>query len=287
MHQKSWHFLDFLKIVLGTACFTLGFNLFLVPNDLNAGGISGLSMVLVKLFHFSSIGTLVTIINIPLFILGSLTVGKKFLINSIIGTLLLSVFLELSAALPHPEADPLIGALYGGVLTGLGLGLVFASGGSTGGSDIIVRMLKLRWHNVPIGVINMGFDATIALLTGIVFGDITKALYSGICIFLCGQMVDLVVYRFDYSKVALIISKNHAHIAQQIGDQLHRGSTYLHAEGAYGHQETKVILTAVKKHQLAELKSLVTECDPDAFVIIQEAHQVLGDGFAKHTKDAL
>ncbi len=287
MNRKLPKVLDLAKITAGCACFALGFNLFLIPHNLNAGGITGLSMVLVALLGFGSVGTLSALINVPLFIIGGVKVGKKFLLNSLLGLILISVFIDLFANIPHPVTEPLIGALYGGALAGLGLGLVFASGGSTGGSDIIVRLLKMRWQNVPIGIINTCFDAMVVILTGIVFQDISRALYSGISIFLCGRVVDLVVYRFDYSKVALIVSKKHERIAKEIGDQLHRGSTYLHGEGAYGHQQTQVILTAVKKHQLAELKLLVSQCDPEAFVIIQEAHQVLGDGFTKYSKDSL
>lgn len=287
MKRNLQQALDILKIALGCACFALSFNLFLISNGMNTGGLTGLSMVIQHVIGFGSVGIISAIINIPLFIFGGLKVGKRFFFSSLLGLVLLSVFIDWLSVLPNPQTEPLLGAIYGGVLCGLGLGLVFTSGGSTGGSDIIVRLLKLRWQYVPIGTINMCFDAFVAILTGIAYGDMTKALYSGISIFLCGQMVDLVVYRFDYSRVALIVSKKHRELAQIIGDKLHRGATLLRAEGAYSHNDTNVLLTAVKKHQVAELKQLVSECDPDAFVIIQEAHQVLGDGFAKYTKDSL
>ena len=172
-------------------------------------------------------------------------------------------------------------------MCGGGLGMVFASGYSTGGSDIIVRLLKCKWQNVPIGVINTVFDIAVAALTGVIFNDISKALYSFIAIFITGQIIDAVVYRFDYSKVALIITKEYDAVARQIGEKLNRGATFLRGEGAYTGTETRVILTAVKKQQLAELKALVVEIDPQAFIIVQEAHQVLGDGFSRYTKDAL
>ena len=123
-----------------------------------------------------------------------------------------------------------------------------------------------------------------AILAGIVFKDVRIALYSGVCIFVTGRVLDAVVYKFDYSKVALIISKHHHTIAKRIGDDLHRGSTFLEGQGVYSGQETRVILTAVKKQQISELKQLVVEIDPDAFIIVQEAHQVLGDGFARYSK---
>ena len=128
------------------------------------------------------------------------------------------------------------------------------------------------------------FDAVVAVLTGLVFKDMNMALYSGVCIFVTGRVIDAVVYKFDYSKVAIIISKHHDTIAKRIGDDLHRGSTFLDGQGVYSGKDTKVILTAVKKQQISELKEIVVEIDPDAFIIVQEAHQVLGDGFARYSK---
>jgi uncharacterized membrane-anchored protein YitT (DUF2179 family) len=141
---------------------------------------------------------------------------------------------------------------------------------------------------VPIGQISLTFDAVVVLLTGVVFHDMNKALYTGITVFLCGKMVDAVVYRFDYSKVALIVSKEYEKIAiDVVGHKLGRGATYLYGQGSYHLNDTKVVLTAVKKQQVAELKAMVTDIDPNAFVIVMEAHQVLGDGFARYSKHSL
>lgn len=285
MNSSRWKFVwDYLKIIFGCALFGLGFNLFLEPNDLNAGGITGLSMVLVELMGFGTIGIISAVINLPLFAIGGLKIGKKFFVDSLIGMALLSVFVDVFSFIPKPDTELLLGALYGGVVCGFGLGMVFSVGGSTGGSDIIVRLLKLKYQYVPIGVITTIFDAVVAVLTGIVFNDMNMALYSGVCIFVTGRVIDAVVYKFDYSKVAIIISKHHDTIAKRIGDDLHRGSTFLDGQGVYSGKETKVILTAVKKQQISELKELVVEIDPDAFIIVQEAHQVLGDGFARYSK---
>ena len=283
--NSKWKFvLDYLKITLGCAIFGLGFNLFLEPNDLNAGGITGLSMVLVELLGFGTIGIISAVINLPLFAIGGMKIGKKFFIDSLIGMTLLSVFVDVFSFLPKPETEILLGSLYGGVVCGFGLGMVFSVGGSTGGSDIVVRLLKLKYQYVPIGVITTIFDAVVAVLTGLVFQNVNMALYSGVCVFVTGRVIDAVVYKFDYSKVAIIISKHHDTIAKRIGDDLHRGSTFLDGQGVYSGKDTKVILTAVKKQQISELKEIVVEIDPDAFIIVQEAHQVLGDGFARYSK---
>lgn len=286
--KQLWHKFGWISAtVLGSALFALGFSLFLAPNELNPGGISGLAMVAVELLHVGTVGSITFLVNLPLFLLGGLKIGRRFFFGSFLGMLISSVLIDVFAQIHIGTPEPLIGVIYGGVICGLGLGIVFVSGTSTGGSDILVRLLKLRCRNVPIGQISMSFDAAVVLLTGLVFGDIFKALYSGVAVFLCGKVVDAVIYRFDYSKVALIISSEYEAIAHAIGTKLDRGATFLHGEGSYSHTPTKVVLAAVKRQQLAELKELVVEIDPNAFIIVQEAHQVLGDGFSRYSKDSL
>ena len=275
------------RIILGSGLFGLGFAVFLAPNELNAGGISGLAMIAVHLLGFGTVGVLTMLINAPLFIISGIKVGKKFLVGSIIGTIASSVLMDVCVLIPVPVVEPLLASLYGAVICGLGLGMVFSTGASTGGSDIVVRLLKLKYENVPIGTISIVFDATVVLLTGLVFRDLSKALYSGVTVFVTGQIIDAVVYRFDYSKVALIISKEHQKIVSEIDTKLERGATYLHGEGTYTGGDLKVILTVVKKQQLADLKRLVVEVDPNAFIVVQEAHQVLGEGFSRYSKDSL
>ena len=273
--------------IVGSAVFALGFSLFLQPNEMSPGGISGLAMILTHILGIGTTGIFSILINLPLFILGGVKIGKRFFVGSLLGMLLSSVLIDAFAGIPFPATEPLIAALYGGVLCGLGLGAVFMCGTSTGGSDILVRLLKLKYRNVPIGQISMYFDAVVVILTGLVFRDVSKALYTGITVFVCGQVLDAVVYKFDYSKVALIISPEHVAIATAIAEKLDRGATYLKAEGSYTRNDTMVVLTAVKKQQVAELKELVMEIDPKAFIIVQEAHQVLGDGFSHYSKDSL
>ena len=285
---KLWHKYRWIpENILGSTLFALGFALFLAPNSINTGGISGLAMVLVEVLGIGSVGSLSILVNLPLFVLGGLKIGRRFFAGSLLGMLLSSVLIDAFSGLSFATPEPLLGVLYGGVICGLGLGVVFVSGTSTGGSDILVRLLKLRYRNVPIGQISMIFDGLVVILTGIAFQDVSKALYSGVTVFLCGKMVDAVVYKFDYSKVALIISPAYEAIAGEIGKKLDRGATFLHAEGSYSGNSTKVVLVAVKKQQLAEMTELVSELDPDAFIIVQEAHQVLGDGFKRYSKNGL
>ena len=286
--QEIWKKCKWIPMtILGSAVFAAGFAFFLQPNDLSPGGISGLALLLVELTGFGSVGLISILMNLPLFILGGLKIGRQFFAGSLIGMVLSSVLIDGFAAMHLPAVDPVIAIVYGGVICGIGLGIVFIHGTSTGGSDILVRLLKLRYRNVPIGQIALTFDAVVVLLTGLVFRDMNKALYTGITVYLCGKMVDAVVYSFDYSKVALIISGEYEAIAREVGTRLDRGATFLHGEGSYSGKDTKVVLVAIKKQQLAELKELVMELDPSAFVIVQEAHQVLGDGFHRYSKHSL
>ena len=286
--KQIWNRFGWIVSTLaGSFLFALGFSLFLAPNNLNPGGISGLSQIVVEVLGFGSVGVLNILINMPLFLLGGIKIGKRFFAGSLLGMVFSSVMIDLLSGVPMHEMEPLIGALYGGVVCGLGLGIVFMAGTSTGGSDILARLLKLRYRNVPIGQISMSFDAIVVVLTGLVFQNVSNALYTGVTVFLCGKVIDAVVYRFDYSQVALIITRHHEEIARQIGIKLDRGATFLHGEGSFSGTPTKVVLTAVKRQQVAELKELVTRIDPNAFIVVQEAHQVLGDGFARHTKDSL
>lgn len=276
-----------VKTIFGSMIFALGFALFLQPNGISPGGISGLALVIVEILGFGGVGFFTILINLPLFILGGIKIGRRFFFGSLLGMLLSSVMIDMITLVSIPKLDPLIAALYGGVVCGFGLGVVFISGSSTGGSDILARLLKCRYRNAPMGQITMTLDAVVVILTGLVFKDVSKALYTGVTVFLCGKVLDAVIYRFDYSTVALIISREYETIARDIGLKLDRGATYLHGEGSYSARQTKVVLAAVKKQQIAELKELVIARDPNAFIILQEAHQVLGDGFSRYSRNSL
>lgn len=279
-NRPVWKMLRFCgMIALGSATFALGFDLFLEPNAVNVGGMTGLAMVIRKVIGMGSVGLISALLNVPLFLLGYRYLGRKFFIGSLLGTLFSALFLELFTLLPVPETEPLLGALYGGLFSGVGLGLVFLAGASTGGTDIIVRFLKRKFPDLRLGKLMLALDVAIALLTGFVFHDINKTLYSIITLYVCSVSLDGVLYGLDYSTVAMIISDHFEQIAQSIDRQLDRGVTYLDGKGFYSQQDKTVLLCAVRKRQVGQLKELVSAIDPNAFMILQEAHQVLGEGF--------
>ena len=278
---------NILMVAFGCFVFALGFDLFLEPNHINVGGISGIGQIITHLTGFGSVALWSLLINVPLFLISIKGVGRNFFAGSLLGMLLSSVFLEWLLVLPVPQTDPLLACLYGGVLTGFGLGMVFVAGASTGGVDIIARLLRPTFPNLPIGRIMLFIDIVTVALTGIAFGDINKTLYSAVTLYVCDMVLDGVVYGLDYSTVALIISDHYKEICEAICSKLDRGATLLNGKGYYSGQDKQVILSAIKKRQVAELKQLVTDMDPNAFIILQEAHQVLGDGFKRYSKTDL
>ena len=274
-------------ITVGSAMFALAFNLFLQPNNINSGGVSGIGQILSHITGFGSVALWSVILNVPLFLLGLHRIGRNFFIGSLAGLLISSAFLELSAGMAAVEVEPLLGAIFGGVFVGAGLGLVFLAGASTGGSDIAARLLRPALPEIPIGRIMMVIDLIIVTLTGLVFGDVSNALYSAVSLYACSAVIDALIYGFDNSGMAIIISDHYEAIAAAIDGKLERGVTLLDGQGYYTRRDKKVLLSAVKKRQIAELKRLVTDIDPKAFVILADAHQVLGDGFKRYDKMGL
>ena len=285
--KTRWIFIT----IVGSFIFGAGFSIFLDPNGLNAGGISGLAAVLVELVNpngtipFLTVGLLTIVINLPLFAIGGLRIGKRFFFGSLLGLSLSSFVMDNIHFVV--ETEPLMAAIYGGAITGFGIGMVFLAGASTGGADIVVRLVKLKAKSTNIGQIAMTFDMFVVVLTGLVFGNISNALYTGITVFICGKVLDAVVYGFDNTKMAMIITSEYEEVAKQISDKLGRGATYLYSQGTYSLRDSKVVLVAIYPKQIAELKDLIIAVDPNAFVIVQEAHQVLGDGFSRYSKDSL
>ena len=277
--QMGW------KITLGCAIFALGFDLFLEPNDLNVGGMSGLAMVARKLLGFGSIGVLTAMFNVPLFLLGAKKLGKKFLFGSLAGMLLSSLFIDLFAGIPKPGTEILLDSLYGGLFVGAGLGLVFLAGATTGGSDIAAKLLRRRFRSASLGKVMLVIDLAIITLTGIVFQDLSKTLYSALPLAVSSLVMDQLLYGLDHLTVALIISERYEQVSKAIEIRLDRGATVLDGSGSYTGKPRPVLMSAVRQRELPEVKAIVREIDPDAFVILLPAHQVLGEGFRRTTDE--
>lgn len=279
-----WRELKFVgTILLGCTVFSLGFDLFLDPNNINVGGITGIAMILRELLGFGSIGAYFAAINIPLFLLGYKELGRRFFIGSMLGMLFSTVLLDLLTVIPVPKIDLMLAALYGGGLTGLGLGLVFMAGASTGGSDIMAKLLRKRFRRLKLSRLMLILDIITVTLTGVVFHDITRTLYSALPLYVSALVMDSVIYGLDYSSMALIISDKYSEIVAEIARKLERGTTLLDAHGGYHGDSRQVVMCAIRRRQITELKDLVSRIDPNAFMILQDAHQVLGEGFMRYS----
>jgi uncharacterized membrane-anchored protein YitT (DUF2179 family) len=276
---------DLLVIALGSVVFALSVTLLLDPYGIVPGGVTGIAMLLCELFPVLPLGMTILVLNIPLFALGWRLLGHKFLFYTGFGTLVSSISIDSFALLPFTvETEPLLAGVFGGLLMGVGLALVFMKGATTGGSDIIARLLKLPFPHVQLGRLMLAFDGFVVIAAGFVFGSVNYMLYAVITLYICTQAMDGILYGLNIERMAFIISDRIDEICGKISDHLGRGATLLHGEGAYTGKERKIILCAVKRQQISDLKNLVRETDPAAFVILTEAHEVLGEGFMDYVR---
>lgn len=274
-----------IKIVIGASIYAGGFRLFLYPNDIVPGGVSGIAMIVNRLTGFP-VGTLALLLNVPIFLIAWRVWGGRFLLGSLLGMAVSSLMIDVFAYLPPlVTGNPLLGALFGGAIVGFGLGLVFSAGASTGGSDIVAKLLRLRLPYLNMGRLVLATDVVVIFAFALIFRDFESLLYAIIASFMSSKLVDGVLYGFDYAKVAYIISDRWADLSQRITEELQRGVTLLAAQGAYTGREKQVILCAVKQQQIVALKRLVRAIDPQAFFILCEAREVLGFGFGGLTED--
>lgn len=274
------NFLDVLLILIGSAIMGLSYNLFLIPHRIVPGGVGGLSIILNYLLK-TPVGLVVVIFNIPLFILGIRTLGKIYGLKSLLGILLSAFFIDFfTYIVPIPSAttNQILAAVYGGILLGTGLGIVFRGKGSTGGTDIVGQVLN-RYTNLSTGMGILITDFVIISLAGIVFGKLELALYGYLSLFLSSKVIDLISEGWSFTRAVFIISDKTTDISHRIFDSIGRGVTRFYAKGEYTETERDVLLCVVTKRQIPLIRSLVKEIDPNAFVIISDVYEVLGKGF--------
>ncbi|AOQ22734.1 YitT family protein [Neomoorella thermoacetica] len=275
MHRKAWA--DYLGITAGTLVTALGLVLFLVPNRIAAGGVSGLATVLHYVFGWP-VGLTMLVLNIPLFLAGLKVLGLEFGLKTLYGTIILSVFTDTLALWLHaPTSNTLLASLYGGLLSGVGMGIVFRSGGSTGGTDLAALLFRHYLH-ISAGMGLLMVDALVISLAGLVF-NVELALYALVALFLTSRAIDAIQEGGGYARAALIISDKAEEIARRVLVELDRGVTGLAGRGYYTRQEREVLLVVVQRAEVSRLKDLVASIDPEAFVIVSNVHEVLGEGF--------
>ena len=283
MHQKrtvrQW-IVMYLKILIGSALYAAGFQFFLYPNAIATGGVTGVAMI-INYFSGFPVGVMTLIINVPLFIFSWKRFGLGFILASLAGTVLSSVMVDLFAMIPlEVTHEPLLGAIYGGIIKGLGLGIVYHTGATTGGVDIVAKFLRRKYQHINFSTFILGLDTAVIVAFAVLFRRYDSAMYAIICMFIASKVIDLVLYGAVNSKVCYIITDKSEEIKDGIVNALHRGVTFLHGEGAWSGQEKHVILCVIKQSQIVELKHLIRALDDKAFVIVSDSREVFGNGFS-------
>jgi len=275
LQRREW--LDYLGIMAGTLVTALGLVLFLVPNKIAAGGVSGLATVIYHVFGLP-VGITMLVLNVPLFLAGLKILGWNFGFKTLYGTILLSLFTDgLALILRAPTDNALLAAIYGGIMTGVGMGVVFRYGGSTGGTDLAALLFR-HFLRISAGAGLIIVDALVISLAGLAF-NVELALYALLALFLTSRAIDTIQEGGGYAKAALIISDYPALIGERVMRQMNRGVTSFYGKGLYTRQEREILLVVVNRAEVSRLKNLVSSIDPHAFVIVNNVHEVLGEGF--------
>lgn len=271
--------LSIVGITIGSAIYAAGFGIFILPNHIAPGGFIGIAVILQYYFPFLQIGTMIIIMNVPLFIIGLKRLGWHFLFGTIVGTLLSSVFIDLFAPyLPQLQTDAILAAIYGGFLMGAGIGIIFRSFGSTGGSDLLGQIIY-DFTGLPFGQAMMLIDVAVIILAGVVFRNINISLYSIIAELISNKTIDIVQSGLTFSKAVYIITQKPAKIKEAILSEIKRGVTEITAMGGYTGEIKKMLLVVVPHTQVSKIKKVVREADPESFVIVAELSEVIGSGF--------
>lgn len=270
----------YLIIVVGSLIFAASFQFFLYPNSIVSGGVTGIAQIINRLTGLP-VGVLSIIMNVPLFIIAWRHFGLDFIVSSFVAMTLFSVFVDVFAVLDIAVTDDaMLASIIGGVIKGIGLGMIYYVGSTTGGIDIVVRLARRRYPHINFGTLMLVMDAVIVAAYALIFKIYDSAMYSLICMFVMSKVVDLVLYGLDNSSICYIISEHSEDIVKEITfGELHRGVTLLSGEGAYTHEKRPVVMCVIKRPQIAAIRRLVRTLDPNAFLIVTDAKNVFGKGF--------
>ncbi len=270
---------DLLFTVLGTALVGFSLSMFTVPNDIAPGGVSGLATALAYVTPIRvSVWTLM--MNIPLMIAAWRKLGPRAIFFTLIATLLLSVFIELGDRfLPQYTSDTLVASLMGGVVTGLGMGMLFIRGVSTGGTDLLALILKKLLPNLPAGTLLMFVDATVVVIAALIFRDFDVAIYSAITIYVFSKVIDAMTQGVDYAKVIYTVTQHGDEVVRALNEHTDRGSTLIPAVGGYTGESKQLVMTVTRRSVVAQTLRLIRQADPKAFTFVMDSTEVHGEGF--------
>ena len=268
----------YAQIFIGSVIGAAAYPAFLIPNNIAPGGLTGVATILNYLAGWP-VGITALVLNIPLFLIGYRTMGKVFAFRSLVATALFTILIDILPLKPVSE-DPLLGTLFGGVVLGIGLGLILRGGATTGGSDMIARMVHRRFSFITVGMFLFALDFLVVLAAAIFIGG-TEALYAMIDIYVCGRVIDAVMVGFGGNKACFVMTDAWQKITGRVLNEIERGCTLLEARGAYSGTSRPVVMCVMSRQEMTALKRIVQDEDEKAFMFITEAHEALGEGFSR------
>lgn len=276
--RKNVFLKEIILIFFGTLFAGMGMGSFLLPNKLSSGGFAGIATIFYYFLNWN-VGITVIILNIPFFILAYIKMGRKFLIRTIVGTVLLSLFIDIFEYLPLLTNDRLLASIYGGVLIGIGTGIIFKAHTSTGGTDLIVQIVRSYKVKISNSNLLVFIDICVVVLNVICFREFEVGLYSTIAIFIDGLMIDIIFEGINFSKLVFIVSNKNIEILNMIHNDLNSGATEIYGKGSYSDEKKIVIMSAMPRRDITILREKVYEIDENAFLIVANAREVYGLGF--------
>lgn len=270
---------DYLIILAGTAVYALGVHMFTAPNQIAPGGVTGLATAVHALTGLP-IGIFVSVVNIPLILIGLRSLGRDFIQKTLVSTVFFTILTDfVYTAVPVYHGNTLLAALFGGAMIGLGIAAAFIRNGSTGGTDIVNRMIQKKFPHLAIGKMVLLSDLVVIAFAAFVFRELETVLYAIISMLVCSKVIDSIIYGLDVGKMVMIVSNHCEEIAKAVTEELKRGGTLIPAKGAYSGQPHEILLCALRNNEFYKIKRLVNQIDPNAFLIVTNAGEVLGEGF--------
>lgn len=269
---------DTLVFILGGVLYSVAINCFLSRNNILNGGFTGVATILNYLFDLP-IGTVIFIMNLPLFFIAFKKLGAKFVLRTVWATLINSTFIDLGMFLPVYQNDLLLSSLFGGALTGIALGIIFIRNATTGGVDIIAKLIKLKYPQISIGRSILIFDAFVVVLGGVIYGNFESMLYASVVIFVSAQVLDYIIYGVSRGAMIMVITEKSDEIRRMIINDFNRGVTVLKGQGGYSGTDKNVLLCACYDNQAQKFIKKIKSTDENAFFIVTQSKQILGNGF--------
>ncbi|MEG1848366.1 MAG: YitT family protein [Lachnospiraceae bacterium] len=283
---KKQRIADYILITIASAIYAVGVSMFLDPNNLASGGVTGIAIILNR-FTGIETGTMFLILNIPIILLGFWKFGLKFIISTFYSIFMVSIFTNLFAPFGAATTDQFLAAMAGSALVAVGIGLIFKAGSTSGGVDIIVKCLRIRYPHLKSGALFLILDMAIVVAAGIVFRDLDTALYAGLAVIICSAVLDVVLYGRDEAKLIYIISNRFTKIADRLMEEVDVGVTYIKGQGAYSNTDKQVIMCVIKKQSAPRVEVIVKEEDADAFMIVSSASEIFGEGYKSYFSEKL